>query len=543
MTEVLPTTRPSPGTDSRRKRIRKKSSPSADGPQNKFQTMALSLVASILVIYSYGLTSSILSLPDIKLDKGLLYSMNKNHALNIANENQDDKDDKDDQDDKVGKENPDNDTQVDVNNNNNISNNISNKIKNNDKNNDDNKNNNTDMYKLGVPKSTWPVTSTNKEQHKWITLPHPGDSAMTVTVPPFWSPPVHKNELMPREKALAIGTCIEPDSNGNYQRGDECPLDKRTIFVAIASYRDWQCKHTVTSIFHRANNPERIRVAIVDQIVEGDDICDEPIQETCETMPDQDICKYHDQIDNYRMDAPLAVGPVFARHIGHRQYRGEYYSMQSDAHVTFTEGWDADIISQQEATGDELAVMTTYLTDIVGSIDEKTGKSLRDTRPIMCNTDYEGGPQGKHLRHMSQPEQMPPGELTMPQLEPWWAAGFSFSRGHFVVNVPYDFYQPMIFQGEEMSIGIRGFTIGYDYYAPQRSVCFHHYAALNKDRVNVPHFWENNDKYAGTGKKAMARLLGIVHMNPEKSRSEWSHVEVSLLEVFVHSSSIVEIFL
>ena len=34
-----------------------------------------------------------------------------------------------------------------------------------------------------------------------------------------------------------------------------------------------------------------------------------------------------------------------------------------------------------------------------------------------------------------------------------WAAGYSFSRGHFVVNVPYDPYQPMIFQGEEMSIG------------------------------------------------------------------------------------------
>jgi hypothetical protein len=115
----------------------------------------------------------------------------------------------------------------------------------------------------------------------------------------------------------------------------------------------------------------------------------------------------------------------------------------------------------------------------------------------MCNTDYEGGPQGTHLRHMSQPEQEPPGDLTMPQLEPWWAAGFSFSRGHFVVNVPYDFYQPMIFQGEEMSIGIRGFTIGYDYYAPQRSVCFHHYAALNQNRANVPHFWENNKKYAG----------------------------------------------
>lgn len=31
-----------------------------------------------------------------------------------------------------------------------------------------------------------------------------------------------------------------------------------------------------------------------------------------------------------------------------------------------------------------------------------------------------------------------------------------------------DFYQPMIFQGEEMSIGIRGWTIGYDYYAMER---------------------------------------------------------------------------
>ena len=60
--------------------------------------------------------------------------------------------------------------------------------------------------------------------------------------------------------------------------------------------------------------------------------------------------------------------------------------MQSDAHVTFTQDWDVDIIDQQEATTDEMTVLTTYLTDIVNSIDEKTGTSLRNTRPIMCNT-------------------------------------------------------------------------------------------------------------------------------------------------------------
>jgi hypothetical protein len=48
---------------------------------------------------------------------------------------------------------------------------------------------------------------------------------------------------------------------------------------------------------------------------------------------------------------------------------------------------------------------------------------------------------------------------------------------------------------QEMSIGIRGFTIGYDFYAPERSVCFHHYAeGKNKAARNkVKHFWENTN--------------------------------------------------
>ena len=114
-----------------------------------------------------------------------------------------------------------------------------------------------------------------------------------------------------------------------------------------------------------------------------------------------------------------------------------------------------------------------------------------------------------------------------PELEPYWAARYSFSQGHFVVNVMYDFYQPMIFQGEEMSIGIRGFSIGYDFYAPERSVCFHHYAEGKNKRLRnkVPHYWENSNQYAGAGIKAMFRLLGIVHMNPEISPDRWDHSE------------------
>jgi hypothetical protein len=57
----------------------------------------------------------------------------------------------------------------------------------------------------------------------------------------------------------------------------------------------------------------------------------------------------------------------------------------------------------------------------------------------------------------------------------------------------------MIFQGEEIAIAVRGFTVGYDFYAPEKSVCFHHYAeGKNKAKRNtVNHFWENANRYQG----------------------------------------------
>ena len=188
-----------------------------------------------------------------------------------------------------------------------------------------------------IPEHKWPV-SVNDEDGNFEDIQHPGDSSVTLSVPRFWSPPIHNNKLMTRDQAMSIGSCITPDpSTGSLARGDRCPPSDRTIFVAIASYRDWQCRYTVESIFNRAKNPERVRVAVVDQIVveEGDFQCEVPIK-PCSEDPDQALCKHKSQVDVYRMDAIQAVGPVFARHIGHRLYRGEYYTMQSDAHVTYT---------------------------------------------------------------------------------------------------------------------------------------------------------------------------------------------------------------
>ena len=199
----------------------------------------------------------------------------------------------------------------------------------------------------------WPV-SIRDELDNFETIIHPGDLKTEMSLPRLWSKPIHHNGLMTRETAMKIGTCATPDpKTGAIVRGDDCPLEARTIFVAIASYRDFQCRLTVESAFKRAKHPERLRIGVVDQIVDGEDVaCNQPVL-PCEKDPSQALCKYKNQVDVYEMEAELSIGPVFARHVGHRLYRGEYYTTQSDAHVTFTQDWDMDIISQMEATGND----------------------------------------------------------------------------------------------------------------------------------------------------------------------------------------------
>jgi len=110
-----------------------------------------------------------------------------------------------------------------------------------------------------IPKHKWPI-SIWEEKDDFEPLIHSGDWETVLQVPKLWSLPIHNYKLMTRERALQIGSCSEPDDDGNFARGDKCPVDLRTIYVGIASYRDFECRTTVEDIFSRAKNPDRIRV-------------------------------------------------------------------------------------------------------------------------------------------------------------------------------------------------------------------------------------------------------------------------------------------
>ena len=75
-----------------------------------------------------------------------------------------------------------------------------------------------------------------------------------------------------------------------------------------------------------------------------------------------------------------------------------------------------------------------------------------------------------------------------PVLTAFFAAGFSFGRGHRLLSVPYDPYAAYLFDGEEMSMAARLWTSGYDFYAPDADVVFHLYSP-NSKRIR-PVFWD-----------------------------------------------------
>ena len=151
-----------------------------------------------------------------------------------------------------------------------------------------------------------------------------------------------------------------PAEGADYNKVGSKIHGEETIFLMIASYRDFQCRETITSAYLRSDHPERLFVGAVDQTVPGDIGCLD-LEIPCSQDNTQMICKYRDQISVYNMDAKSATGPVTARHVGDRMYRGEYFVMQMDAHCQFVRHWDKLIINQWRSTHNEMAVLRYVL--------------------------------------------------------------------------------------------------------------------------------------------------------------------------------------
>jgi len=281
-----------------------------------------------------------------------------------------------------------------------------------------------------------------------------------------------------------------------------------TIFISIAAYRDPMCHTTIKNALEWAKYPSRLVFGVVEQNAEGDLPCTHT-RRPCEDDPEQMLCKYGDNIRIDAVPAQQARGPTFGRHRADRMYNGEYFALQIDAHMYFVKDWDMQCIHQFEAAANDYAILSTYPSEAKGNVHH--GKSSVRSTPGICKSSFLGDGL---IRHGAAGEFFPDASVVgngdQPILQPWWAAGLSFSRGHKIVRVPNDCCTPMTFNGEEFSMAMRHWTNGYDHYTFRRTVCLHPYARPKRP----PLFWENGNRFPADADRSARRLRVMFGMDP-----------------------------
>jgi [Skp1-protein]-hydroxyproline N-acetylglucosaminyltransferase len=255
-----------------------------------------------------------------------------------------------------------------------------------------------------------------------------------------------------------------------------------TIFVSVPSYRDPECVKTVADLFDKAQYPQRIIVGVCQQ--------NEPSDVDC---VDSSVAQlFLPQIRVLRLSASEAKGPVYARAlIEQHLFQNEDYYLCIDSHTLFAHEWDSLCIVQLEMCMEKSKkpVLTCYPADY----DIKTRQLPVEQPPTFLKfRDYHkklGFVQQDPVRFRHAP--------LAPQPSLLWGAGFSFTLGTVVKEVPFDVNLQYIFLGEEITMALRLFTHGYDTYAPMTNVVYHFTPRTTSSGAPRPLFWEQFYKKDG----------------------------------------------
>jgi hypothetical protein len=140
-------------------------------------------------------------------------------------------------------------------------------------------------------------------------------------------------------------------------------------------------------------------------------------------------------------------------------------------------------------------VLTALVSDAHDNVDLFTHRALpqRDQSNSCAVSSFAYTSNRRHLRHDTQSEPTPFIQ-NQPTLLSIGAAGISFSSGNYTIEVPSDPHLPMIFEDDEMSIGLRAFSYGHNFPTLQHPVVFLMNAVKAPDKQqqkSVPKYSEN----------------------------------------------------
>lgn len=222
------------------------------------------------------------------------------------------------------------------------------------------------------------------------------------------------------------------------------------IFVQIASYRDPELLPTIRDCINKAKHPENLTFGICWQ------------RDETETMGE------FAENPNFRiLDFPWnkSKGLCWARSEIQKLWRGEKYTLQLDSHHRFLQNWDEELIEMMKLTGSEKPIITTY-----AGMYRPSDNTLLNVEPYkMVASNFT--PSGTIL---FRPHSIPNWETLSKPIPARFVSGhFFFTYGIHCEEYKYD--PNIYFAGDEISLSIRSYTLGYDLFHPHKTVVWHEY--------------------------------------------------------------------
>ena len=268
------------------------------------------------------------------------------------------------------------------------------------------------------------------------------------------------------------------------------PLTGSTIFVQIASFRDSQLLPTLRDMIDKAEEPDNLKICICWQHSDKDE------WDTLDEYQDDDRFIIID------VKAEDSKGVCWARNRIQWEYGGEDFTLQLDSHHRFEPGWDTELkneILQLQLHGYEKPLLTGYISSFHPSLPaEEWAKEPWHT--VFDRFTPDGVV-------FFLPTPIPNWEeLTMPIPGRFYSAHFCFTLGIFCEEVQHD--PRYYFHGEEITIGVRAYTHGYDIFHPHKIVAYHEFS---RDYRPDKH-WDNYNNWGNHNQETyrlMRNLLGI----------------------------------
>ena len=243
------------------------------------------------------------------------------------------------------------------------------------------------------------------------------------------------------------------------------------IFVQIASYRDPELVPTIRDLIAKSKYPDNLTFGI------------------CWQRDDTESLEEFINDPRFRViDVPWnkSKGLCWARSLIQKLWSGEEYTLQLDSHHRFAQDWDDQLIEMIRLTGSEKPIVGSY-----AGMYDPIGNKILNYEPYKMVADRFTD----HGTIMFYPHAIPNHkELTKPIPARFVSGHFYFTIGKHCEEYKYD--PNIYFAGDEISLSIRSYTLGYDLFHPHKLVVWHEYTRKNR----VKHWDDFNESNVKTNK-------------------------------------------